>query len=573
MNEPGQPLPAQAEAAPRPSRGIARFLYCQNPFYLLSVTFVLHGTGIWYQANAGTHSTWILIGIITAYILMMAGAGFAIVRFGRVWDDARSILLILILLFLELAMTADDVLVDNRLYDTGRVMLLTAWLVAAGVSEFLLISLGIRMRALYRIPFHLMLAILLLYPLAIVRGAYPHDQAATIWSIFLFSPVASLALLTLVPAIRRGADYVSENGTPWKWPLYPMSLFVVVGTAMVFRSYALSLSYDPVLDVSWTAALDMASRFGGIFVVPFLLALSVLCLEGSRVTDGAWLRRIGLLLPFLALYVSTPDMSQPTLYLGFVEMMTGQYASPVWFTAAASVLILGHATIQQTRNAELPLSLMLLVLGFVGPTTLDITQLAPHNLIPLAAASAIQIWAGWKRDSAAKLFAGLLCGVLLTRTLLPADWHWFLRDIITWHLATATALVVGIAMKSGLAANLRVIGATMLVMSCAGSSFANWMVPLELPELLLGLHMVAVALASLALIGCHIPLLRWTATINVLATLSAGIGKGVLLILRLPGGQGIVWALGGLAWFTLAALISARKAGLSWRSRNRSESG
>ncbi len=113
----------------------------------------------------------------------------------------------------------------------------------------------------------------------------------------------------------------------------------------------------------------------------------------------------------------------------------------------------------------------------------------------------------------------------------------------------------------------------MLIVSCVISPFANWILPVALRELLLGGHMVAVALASLVLIGCHDRLLRWTATINMIAALSAGIGKGVLLILRLSGGQGIVWALGGLVWFTLAALISARKAGLSWRSRSRSESG
>jgi len=120
-SDPSTPDPAgvsrQSGASEKATRGYVRFLYSQNPFYLLSVSFVLHGTGIWYRANATTHSPWILFGIIASYIAMMAGTGFVIVRRGQVWDDARSLLLILFVLFLELAMTADDVLVGDR--ETG----------------------------------------------------------------------------------------------------------------------------------------------------------------------------------------------------------------------------------------------------------------------------------------------------------------------------------------------------------------------------------------------------------------------------------------------------------------------
>ena len=567
MSEPGLSVAQHSECAPDSKRGIARFLYCQNPFYLLSVAFVLHGTGLWYQANRGTHSTWILIGFISAYIVMMAGTGVAIVRLGRVWDDARSILLTLILLFVELAMTADDILADSQLYASGRAMLLTAWLVSAGVTESVLLSLKIRLQALYRIPFHLMLALLVLYPLAIVRGDYPHDQTATITSIFLFSPLGSLILLTLVPAIRRGPNYVAKNGTPWAWPMFPLSLFVVTGVAIVLRSYALSLSYDPVLDVSWSEALNMTSRFGGMFVVPFLLALSILCLEGCLVSGGTWLRRFGLSLPFLALYVSLPDTSTPTLYLDLVIQMTEHIASPVWMTAVLSLVIFGYAAVLRIRNAGQSGALILLVLSCVGPTTLELSPSVSLQPLPLAIGAVLLIRAGWKQSCSLRMAAGTLCMAALVTTLLPARWDPFVTGVAAWHLITVALLVSGLYGNDTSSKILRSLAAGMLFVSCTGTPVTTLVLPEDIPDVLYGMHMASLAVVSLVLMRRPDPVLRFSGSANIAATFAVGVGRLIAFIVRLPGGQGILWGLGGLVWFTLAVLISMRKAGIGWFSR------
>jgi len=78
---------------------IASLLYTQNPFYLLSVAFVLNGTRLWYREGTGPFDPWPLMGVIFGYIVLAATTGFVVVRFGKVWDDARSILLILLTLF------------------------------------------------------------------------------------------------------------------------------------------------------------------------------------------------------------------------------------------------------------------------------------------------------------------------------------------------------------------------------------------------------------------------------------------------------------------------------------------
>ena len=72
-------------------------------------------------------------------------------------------------------------------------------------------------------------------------------------------------------------------------------------TIVLFRLYALCLSFDPVLDASLAAALELQNSFGGIYLVPIVLAISVLCLEGHVSTASQPVRRIGLLLPFVAI--------------------------------------------------------------------------------------------------------------------------------------------------------------------------------------------------------------------------------------------------------------------------------
>src|SRR5262249_2336629 len=149
-----------------------------------------------------------------------------IVRFGRVWDDARSILLILIGLFVELSLAFDDPLARNSPF--ARLALVGCYLFTALIAEGMLVGLRIRVPVLFRLPLHGMLALVMLYPLLVVETSERRAVLDISWGIYLFSPIAALTLLTLLPAIRRGPDYVSENGTPWRWPWFPWALFGVL---------------------------------------------------------------------------------------------------------------------------------------------------------------------------------------------------------------------------------------------------------------------------------------------------------------------------------------------------------
>ena len=546
------------------TRGFVRFLYSQNPFYLLSVCFVLHGTGIWYRANATTHSPWTLFGIITSYIVMMSGTGLVIVRRGSVWDDARSILLILFALFLELAMTADDVLISDR--GAGRAMLLSAWLVAAGVTEVILVGLRIRLGVLYRVPLHLLLALIVLFPLVIVQGEYPHDGERITWVVFLFSPSAAVVLMTLIPAIRRGAAYTSANGTPWSWPLYPWSIFGFLSAIVLLRSYSLCLSFDPVMEIGWDRALDLENRFGGLYVTPLLLALSLLCIEWTCISGSASLRRTGLILPIAAVFMAIPSgsTSDDSLYVGFLDQIIAHVASPVWITMSMSLLIAGYAVFRRISLAENTFSVLLVVLAFLSPEALRPDLTAAPAIWPLALTSIIQLFAGFHRRSPTQAFAGQLCELVIVYRLLPDSFGLMSEVLLVYFLALGMILT-GRSFHGAFATVLRVAGTVLLTAVCFVAPLALVSASQhQLPEATQTVVAVTMALFTATSIGLWAltrdPLLKRSACLNTGVTVPAALVKATLFLMKLPGGRGIVWGLGGILWFALAAWISSRKA-------------
>src|SRR5262249_31386413 len=130
--------------------------------------------------------------------------------------------------------------------------------------------------AWYRVPYYLILVLFFLYPLALSTLASDPRSEALMWGLFGFSSFAGLAFLTLLPAVRRGPECVRDNGSPWRWPLYPWVLFGVLGLAVPARAFLLCWSMQP---------LDGADRdrlvFGPYFLVPFGLAVAVLLLEAG----------------------------------------------------------------------------------------------------------------------------------------------------------------------------------------------------------------------------------------------------------------------------------------------------
>ena len=90
--------------------GPLRFLYNHNPFYLISTCLVLYGLQAAFHPKPGELiDPWMLLAALSGYTLLSAITAFLIVRFGKVWEDARSLLLILLFLFLALSVSFDEI--------------------------------------------------------------------------------------------------------------------------------------------------------------------------------------------------------------------------------------------------------------------------------------------------------------------------------------------------------------------------------------------------------------------------------------------------------------------------------
>ena len=89
---------AQEPSAPSltAARGLFRWLSCNNPFYVLSAGLFLVGLWASFQAQNGDIETWTLMGGLAGYTLLLAVTAFLLVRFAGVWDDMRTVLLVVV---------------------------------------------------------------------------------------------------------------------------------------------------------------------------------------------------------------------------------------------------------------------------------------------------------------------------------------------------------------------------------------------------------------------------------------------------------------------------------------------
>ena len=86
---PPTPVPLTVQGAHR----VLRFLWTSNPFYVISAGLFLIGLQISFSAQGGEIDSWALSCGLAGYTLLLAAAGLLLVRFARVWNDVRTVLL------------------------------------------------------------------------------------------------------------------------------------------------------------------------------------------------------------------------------------------------------------------------------------------------------------------------------------------------------------------------------------------------------------------------------------------------------------------------------------------------
>ena len=242
-----------------------------------------------------------------------------IIRLGRVWEDARSIVLIILLLFVALSTSFDNMC--NVFSSTARYVLTLGFVFSIMVSELVIRGLRLQLPVLYRGPYYLILVIFFAIPLWISPGMTDQPIQIVRWRIFLFPTLCGLAFLTLIPAIRRKPRAVAKN-SPCCWPWYPWIAFGILGFGVAVRSYVLTLSFN--------LEYDLRSDFAGYCLAPLLFALLVLLLEISIAEKAVRLQRGVLfgapLLLLLSLSGGNEEMRRP-----FAAMLNEQLGTPLWW--------------------------------------------------------------------------------------------------------------------------------------------------------------------------------------------------------------------------------------------------
>lgn len=572
--------PPNVPAWPTEARSLVRWVSTTNPFYVVSAGLFLVGLWLTFGEPTKVEDNWFLLAGLTAYMFLLAVTAVLLTRFAKVWDDARTVLLLIVLMFLASSVTLDYLIVfDKRFGDpdlppvNAIASTMLALLVVVTLSETILRVIGLRLPILYRAPFYLILAIFICYPLAMtpfLNPANPRNRGI-MWGLFGFSSIVGLAFLTLLPAIRRGGEYLRDNGSPWPWPLYPWSLFGLLAIAVPGR--AILLCYSMLL-IDVADLYDMT--FGPYFLVPFGLCLCVLMLEAGFVTGRRSLTAGALLTPLALVAMSMVGHRPERVYQEFMNMFVDQFgADPVFMSLVAAAVFYTYAAIRQAPFAVEALTVSLTLATFLNPRALDGAILAGPQPAPMLVASILLVGLGaWRRGSW-RCFAGA-CGLAVAFGLLIADdsalfpYRW----PIAFHILLFAMLLIGWLFDDDVGKALRTAAPCMVLLVCV-ALFVLPMRPLaDLPAWAPRVYPIgmAVIIAAYGYLLWHPPSMVIAGF--VLLTWSAASGWHIYRWLRslVPGLDYLVLS---VLVFVLAILVSLGKSHLTsrWRAPKPEEPG
>jgi hypothetical protein len=532
---------------------LSRFLYTHNPFYLVSALLVLIGLHKALSADSSLTGGWLLMGMLCGYTLLLVVAGYVIVRFGQVWEDARMILLVIVLLFLALSVSFDRIVLQNPA--SGTRFLLIGLLFSVLVSECVFRSLKIHLATQYRLSYYLVLALLFTYPMVLGRLSVQGHDIAMAWGVFLFPLSASTILMSLWPAARRTAQDEPPNGTPWSWPWFPWSLFAFLLLAIALRSYSLSMAFE--------ASKGSAVSFRPYFLSPLVLASSVLLLEMAIANGRRRLEWVALVLPASVLLLSFPGSHLNPVATRFLNLLTRSTGSPLQLALAGLAFFYMIAWLRKLPLAEVGLIGCACLACVAGRQTISIETLTDVRTWPLAALALVQLPLGLWRRSYWRTVVGAVAGMAATSasgwlpdSSPPTRYVLIHASVVLFLMAAAvyndrwTRVLRRVALLfipvAGLAAatsyefvfpHIPRADHALYLTALFAIAVLYWRRRMESPELL----------AMLASAGC---------------LLLFGSRSVYLLLESSPLRKGLPWIAGGLTMLGVALLVSFMKGGL-----------
>ncbi len=273
---------------------------------------------------------------------------------------------------------------------------------AVAVSEGMLRGIRLRLAPFFRAPYYFVVTLFFLYPVALTPLIDQPRSEELSWAMFGFSPAAALVFLTLLPAIRRGREYVRDNGSPWCWPWYPWTLFGVLAFAVPARSALLCWSMHHVPSTGGEPYI-----FGPYFLVPFGLAIAVVLLEIGLVERRRGVAAGALLVPPILVFLTLVGHSAEPTYQWFLERFISRLGgTPLYLTLLISAGFFAYAALRRVPMALDALMAALVAIAFVAPGTLDLSELVPPRMLPILVVAVAQTAIGLARRNIGRSVIG-----------------------------------------------------------------------------------------------------------------------------------------------------------------------
>lgn len=292
-----------------------------------------------------------LAGYMTGYAALMALTGVLVVRLAKVWEDARTIYLIVILALLGMSVVFDQLCFQKL--KLASLVLGAGFLFSIAIIELTLRASKLRLPFNFRLPCYLIFAAFFGTPLLLASRLSWIEFLGDL-KVAVFPALVSLIFLTLIPAIRSGRSQCESNGSPWIWPYFPWSLFVVLFVAVIFRSNALAISYGP--------AVETGLFLNPLFFAPLMFVALILLMEIALVENQAGLR-IGLLLVSPAVVCLGPLAHELPFQVSLVQAIEQSIGSATVIVGWGLVLLLLCFYRRGVGGARIAMSLTMMMLS------------------------------------------------------------------------------------------------------------------------------------------------------------------------------------------------------------------
>ncbi|WP_442511360.1 hypothetical protein SH528x_003035 [Novipirellula sp. SH528] len=436
---------------------LGRFLYTQNPFYLISCFLILYGLQT-ATVSAGDllSRSLSLSGGIAAYTLLMAVTCVAVIRICKVWQDARSIFLVVIISLVALSTSLDELAITQ--WDTATQILSIGFLFAVLISESVIHATKICFPFWYRSSYYTLLLVFFAAPIALGYAVvHRHDELAN-WGAPLYSVLIAAGLLMLSPTMSKGRRRVRHNGTPWQWPYYPLSAFVILVVLAAIRTHAIWMSFG---------FRGTSVRFEPFLLLPIVFAILVLLAEidAKRVRPRfAWSTMAAAPLMLLC------GMSHNGMtYLPIQSDLRFAFGSASTVALLMLVLFYLYLAVRRVAYVEYGMIGSIIAMGIFAVLPQTLQEHGVQNWMFLALASLIsavvclRVWrsdVGWSAVAIISSVAIVMAGNTYDESVLGL--------IIASVFAVASMMAIGAVYESEFATFLRHISAIFKVIASGG---------------------------------------------------------------------------------------------------------